>query len=75
MLLTIKHPTCNFPKININEEATLADLKEEIDKHFLISPSQQKLICGGRVLGEGQLKNMGVKDGSLLHLVIALRGG
>lgn len=75
MLLTIKHPNNDLPKVSISDDATLSDLKEEINRLFKISPLQQKLICCGRILPEGKLMDSGVKDGSLLYLVTVLRGG
>jgi ubiquitin-like protein Nedd8 len=51
-------------------------IKERIEEKEGIPPAQQRLIFAGKQMSEEKLAtDYGVKGGSVLHLVLALRGG
>jgi hypothetical protein len=55
---------------------TVADLKQAIMDSEGIPSEQQRLIFGGSQLEEEHiLQDIGIKNGSLVHLVLRLRGG
>jgi ubiquitin-like protein Nedd8 len=64
-------------EIKLEPNATVLDLKLEIESKEKITPQQQKLVYNGRVLNDdGELlKNQNLQNNSVVHMVIALRGG
>jgi ubiquitin-like protein Nedd8 len=50
--------------------------QERVEEKAGIDPKQQRLIFGGRQLADDRAANeYNIEGGSVLHLVIALRGG
>lgn len=64
-------------EIEVDNEATVLDLKKSIEYKEQISTQQQKLVHNGRVLSNENdlLKSHSLQNGSVIHMVIALRGG
>ncbi|GLJ51507.1 hypothetical protein SUGI_1094910 [Cryptomeria japonica] len=68
----------NIQKVEIDIEPTdtIERIKELVEQREGIPPLQQKLIYGGKQLNdEKTVKDYGLEGGSVLHLVLALRGG
>jgi len=63
--------------IEIDGSSTILELKNLIYKTELIPPEQQRLVCGGHVLGKDThtLSQCRVKSDNVIHLILALRGG
>eukprot|EP00755_Sulcionema_specki_P028463 Sspe_Gene.89948::Locus_61603_Transcript_5_6_Confidence_0.222_Length_1291::g.89948::m.89948/K04523/UBQLN, DSK2; ubiquilin len=56
----------------VNPTATVEELKEAIMEQHEIPPDQQRLVFRGRVLqDEKTLTELGIKEGSSLHLVVS----
>lgn len=56
-------------------DSLITDLKVQIEKQTEISSAQQRLIFSGKILTDGKLKDVGVVEGVVLQMVLALRGG
>ncbi|KAF5140633.1 ubiquitin [Vairimorpha ceranae] len=63
--------------IEIDSGATVLDLKRSIELKEGIAVEQQKLVYNGRLLDNNAdlLKNQNLQNRSVVHMVIALRGG
>lgn len=48
--ITVKHLSQNSYKINITEDATIAELKKEIEKQSQVKAEEIKLIFKGKIL-------------------------
>jgi hypothetical protein len=56
--------------------ATISELKEKIEESEGIPPHQQRLVFEGKTMADEQkLCTYGVTIGSVIYLVLALRGG
>ncbi|OMH80994.1 NEDD8 protein [Zancudomyces culisetae] len=54
----------------------ISRIKERVEEKEGIPPSQQRLIFGGKqTVDEKRASDFGIKGGSVLHLILALRGG
>ena len=63
-----------FPRALI--EDTIARIKERVEEKEGIPPPQQRLIFGGKQMADDKSAgHYNVEGGSVLHLVLALRGG
>jgi len=63
-------------ELNIDFNDTIHKLKEKIEENEGIPPEQQRLIFNGKSLAENRsLKAYNITNGSILYLVLALRGG
>ncbi|GAA5922434.1 hypothetical protein JCM1841_004908 [Sporobolomyces salmonicolor] len=73
--LNIKGPSDTKLSVTVNADATVADLKQEIERLNGDFPrDQQRLIFSGRVLkDEDPLAKYGVKNGVAIHLVKGAR--
>ncbi|CBY24304.1 unnamed protein product [Oikopleura dioica] len=55
---------------------TLTELKERVEEKEGIPPAQQRLIFSGKQLSDDKkVSEYKIMAGSVLHLVLALRGG
>jgi len=62
--------------VAVYPEATVEDLKDEINKVEDIPPDQQRLIFSGSQLEDNRsLSDYHVSDESTVHLILTLRGG
>ncbi|PWN25912.1 putative NEDD8 precursor-ubiquitin-like protein [Jaminaea rosea] len=76
MLIKIKTLTGREIDLDIEPNDKVARLKERVEEKEGIPPAQQRLIFGGKQMhDEKSVVDFGVEGGSVLHLVLALRGG
>ncbi|KAK2635621.1 hypothetical protein Ddye_030413 [Dipteronia dyeriana] len=76
--MQIKVNTLTGKEIEINIEPTdsIERIKEKVEEKEGIPPMQQRLIYGGKQLTvDKTAKDYNIEGGSVLHLVLALRGG
>eukprot|EP00189_Rhodosorus_marinus_P007180 CAMPEP_0113954162 /NCGR_PEP_ID=MMETSP0011_2-20120614/314_1 /TAXON_ID=101924 /ORGANISM="Rhodosorus marinus" /LENGTH=77 /DNA_ID=CAMNT_0000963089 /DNA_START=70 /DNA_END=303 /DNA_ORIENTATION=+ /assembly_acc=CAM_ASM_000156 len=76
MLIKVKMLTGTEREIDIDAGDTVERIKMRIEEKEGILPGQQRLIFGGRSLADNTMaKEYGIEGGSVLHLVLQLRGG
>ncbi|KAM9353440.1 ubiquilin-4 [Symphorus nematophorus] len=70
IVITVKTPT-GKKEIEISEDSSVAQFKQEVSKKFETEQEQLVLIFAGKILKDGDsLKQHGVKDGLTVHVVI-----
>ncbi|KAF8081386.1 hypothetical protein N665_0889s0003 [Sinapis alba] len=77
-MMEIKVKTLTGKEIGfeIDPMYTIARIKEIIEEIEGIPPLQQRIVYSGKQLADNQTaKYYNVQSGSVLHLVLALRGG
>ena len=75
-LIYVKRLTGKTLEIVSDKSDTVECLKERIRNTYNIPPDQQRLIYSGRQLEDGRLlAEYEIKNESILHLVLRLRGG
>jgi len=75
MQIKVKTLTGKTIQIDIEPEDTVLRIKERVEEKEGIPPPQQRLIFGGRAMGdEKKALDFGINPGDTLHLVLALRG-
>lgn len=75
-MIKVKTLTGKEIEIDIQLTDTMARIKERVEEREGIPPLQQRLIYGGKQLGDDKTaKEINLQRGSVLHLVLALRGG
>ncbi|RDB20184.1 NEDD8 [Hypsizygus marmoreus] len=63
-------------ELDIDPEDKITRIKERIEEQSGVPPPQQRLIFGGKQMQDDKsAKDFNVSAGSVLHLVLALRGG
>ncbi|KAI9352023.1 ubiquitin-like protein, partial [Obelidium mucronatum] len=63
-------------EIDIEPSDTVARIKERVEEKEGIPPAQQRLIFGGKQMADDKTAtDYAIEGGSVLHLVLALRGG
>ncbi|KAI9170118.1 hypothetical protein LWI28_022868 [Acer negundo] len=76
MQIKVKTLTGKEIEIDIEPTASIERIKEKVEEKEGIPPMQQRLIYGGKQLADNKLaKDYNIESGSVLHLVLALRGG
>lgn len=76
MIIKVKTLTGKEIEIDIDESDKIERVKERVEEKEGIPPQQQRLIFGGRQMAdEKTVKDYNIEAGSVLHLVLALRGG
>ncbi|KAI8074491.1 ubiquitin-related domain-containing protein [Gongronella butleri] len=76
MFIKVKTLTGKEIEIDIEPNDTIARIKERVEEKEGIPPPQQRLIYGGKQMAdEATAKQYAIEGGSVLHLVLALRGG
>ncbi|CCF49141.1 hypothetical protein NDA11_005889 [Ustilago hordei] len=76
MLIKVKTLTGKEIELDIEQTDKIQRIKERVEEKEGIPPAQQRLIFGGKQMhDEKTAKDFGVEGGSVLHLVLALRGG
>ncbi|ORX48200.1 ubiquitin [Hesseltinella vesiculosa] len=76
MFIKVKTLTGKEIEIDIEPNDTIARIKERVEEKEGIPPPQQRLIYGGKQMAdEMTAKQYAIEGGSVLHLVLALRGG
>ena len=76
MNITIKSLTGKLIKVNVKETDTINQIKERIQEMEGIEPDQQRMIFQGSLLAnDTKISDTKIVSGSVLHMVLALRGG
>ena len=74
--LQVKTLTGKEIEIDIEPTDTIERIKERVEEKEGIPPVQQRLIFAGKQMNdEKTAKEYNIEGGSVLHLVLALRGG
>ncbi len=62
--------------INVNQTDTIGQIKSRVQEMEGISPDQQRILLHGYLLADDSvISTTAIKPDTLLHLVLALRGG
>ncbi|CEL59584.1 NEDD8 OS=Caenorhabditis elegans GN=ned-8 PE=1 SV=1 [Rhizoctonia solani AG-1 IB] len=76
MLIKVKTLTGKEIELDIELEDKIARIKEKVEEQSGVPPPQQRLIFGGRQMTDDKTaREYNITAGSVLHLVLALRGG
>jgi len=76
MLIKVKTLTGKEIEIDIEKSDKISRIKERVEEKEGIPPPQQRLIFGGKQMAdEKSAEEYNIEGGSVLHLVLALRGG
>merc|ERR1712060_492541 len=76
MNIKVKTLTGKEIEIDIETDDTIARIKERVEEKEGIPPPQQRLIFGGKQMSDDKkASEYNIEGGSVLHLVLALRGG
>ncbi|KIM58749.1 hypothetical protein SCLCIDRAFT_1218288 [Scleroderma citrinum Foug A] len=76
MLIKVKTLTGKEIELDIDSEDKISRIKEKVEEQSGVPPQQQRLIFGGRQMPDDKTaKDFNISAGSVLHLVLALRGG
>ena len=76
MMIKVKTLTGKEVEVDIEPSDTVARIKERVEEKEGIPPAQQRLIFAGKQMAdEKQARDYNMEGGSVLHLVLALRGG
>jgi len=76
MLVKVKTLTGKEIEIDIDPNDKIERIKERVEEKEGIPPPQQRLIFGGKQMADDKTaKDYNIDAGSVLHLVLALRGG
>ncbi|XP_022877820.1 ubiquitin-NEDD8-like protein RUB2 isoform X4 [Olea europaea var. sylvestris] len=75
-MIKVKTLTGKEIEIDIEPTDTIERIKERVEEKEGIPPVQQRLIYAGKQLADDKTaKDYNIEGGSVLHLVLALRGG
>ncbi|CAL9216957.1 unnamed protein product [Arabidopsis halleri] len=75
-MIKVKTLTGKEIEIDIEPNDTIDRIKERVEEKEGIPPVQQRLIYAGKQLADDKTaKDYAIEGGSVLHLVLALRGG
>ena len=62
--------------VRLRASDSIERIKERVEEKEGIPPVQQRLIFGGKQMSDDKIaKDYNIEGGSVLHLVLALRGG
>ncbi|DBA67249.1 hypothetical protein WJX82_006885 [Trebouxia sp. C0006] len=76
MMIKVKTLTGKEIEIDIEPSDTIERIKERVEEKEGIPPIQQRLIFAGKQMNDDKMaKDYNIEGGSVLHLVLALRGG
>lgn len=76
MQIKVKTLTGKEIEIDIEPDDTVRRIKDRVEEKQGIPPEQQRLIFGGKQMNdEKTAADYSIAGGSVLHLVLALRGG
>lgn len=74
--IKVKTLTGKEVEIDIEPNDTIERIKQRVEEKEGIPPIQQRLIYGGKQMNdEKTAREYNIEGGSVLHLVLALRGG
>ena len=75
-IIKVKTLTGKEIEIDIEPTDSVERIKERVEEKEGIPPVQQRLIFGGKQMNDEKIaKDYNIEGGSVLHLVLALRGG
>lgn len=75
-MIKVKTLTGKEIEIDIEPTDSIERIKERVEEKEGIPPVQQRLIFGGKQMNDDKIaKDYNIEGGSVLHLVLALRGG
>lgn len=75
-MIKVKTLTGKEIEIDIEPTDSVERIKERVEEKEGIPPVQQRLIFGGKQMNDEKIaKDYNIEGGSVLHLVLALRGG
>ncbi|BFU20993.1 ubiquitin domain containing protein, putative [Entamoeba histolytica HM-1:IMSS-B] len=76
MLINIKLLNGRILSIDLEPTDKISDLKAKLEEIEGITPEQQRLVFGGRQLGDDKtLQELNIQPGTQINLLLALRGG
>lgn len=76
MMIKVKTLVGKEIEIDVEPTDTIERIKERVEEKEGIPPVQQRLIFAGKQMNdEKTAKDYNMEGGSVLHLVLALRGG
>mmetsp|Transcript_83 Transcript_83/g.238 ORF Transcript_83/g.238 Transcript_83/m.238 type:complete len:80 (-) Transcript_83:24-263(-) len=76
MEIKIKTLTGKELAIDVEPDDKIERIKERVNEREGIPPPQQRLIFGGKQMQDDKtVREYGIDAGTVLHLVLALRGG
>ncbi|EGG02012.1 uncharacterized protein MELLADRAFT_91724 [Melampsora larici-populina 98AG31] len=76
MQIKVKTLTGKEIELDIEADDLIEKVKERVEEKEGIPTSQQRLIFSGKQLTDSKtVKESNIEGGSVLHLVLALRGG
>jgi len=76
MIIKVKTLTGKEIELDLESNDKVERIKERIEEKEGIPPQQQRLIYGGKQMSdEKTAKEFNLEGGSVIHLVLALRGG
>ncbi|EDR12624.1 uncharacterized protein LACBIDRAFT_245841 [Laccaria bicolor S238N-H82] len=76
MLIKVKTLTGKEIELDIDADDKITRIKEKVEEQSGVPPPQQRLIFSGRQMCDDKTaKELNIVAGSVLHLVLALRGG
>ncbi|CAF0863035.1 unnamed protein product [Rotaria socialis] len=76
MMIKVKTLTGKEIEVDIDGTDKIERIKERVEEKEGIPPPQQRLIFGGKqMMDDKTVSEYNVNAGSVLHLVLALRGG
>lgn len=76
MLVKVKTLTGKEIEVDVEPKEKVIKIKERVEEKEGIPPQQQRLIFGGKQMNDDKtIGEFNIEGGSVLHLVLALRGG
>jgi len=76
IMVKVKTLTGKEIEVDIELTDTVERIKERVEEKEGIPPPQQRLIFAGKQMNDAKTaKEYNIEGGSVLHLVLALRGG
>ncbi|KAJ8642067.1 hypothetical protein MRB53_018761 [Persea americana] len=75
-MIKVKTLTGKEIEIDVEPTDTIRRVKDRVEEKEGIPPLQQRLLFAGKQMGDDKtVRDYGIEGGSVLHLVLALRGG
>ncbi|WVQ70998.1 hypothetical protein IAR50_000523 [Cryptococcus sp. DSM 104548] len=76
MIVKVKTLTGKEVEIDVQPDMIISKVKDRVEEKAGIPPVQQRLIFGGKAMNdEKAIQDYKIQAGSVIHLVLALRGG
>jgi ubiquitin-like protein Nedd8 len=76
MQIKVRTLTGKEIELDIEPDYKISQIKERVEEQEGIPPAQQRLIYGGKQMGDDKTAaECKIEGGAMLHLVLSLRGG